>query len=135
MESNPDKNKQAVQVIFSCKKYKPSHPTLIFNQSEVVKKDEHIYLGMTLDSKLNFNNHVREALIKARGGIGIIRYYSECVSRDVLDQIYKPYVRPHLDYGDIIYHKYDPEYTLELTTNIGIYSILSAALAVCGSCR
>ena len=38
MQFNPDKNKQAVQVVFSCKKCKPSHPPLIINQSEVVKK-------------------------------------------------------------------------------------------------
>ena len=55
---------------------------------------------MILDSKLNFNSHVRQAIIKARRGIGIIRYLY--VSSDVLDQIYKLYVRPHLDYGDIM---------------------------------
>ena len=81
----------------------------------MVKKDEHTHLGMILDSKLNFN--VREAIIMARRGIGIICYLSKYVSGDVLDQIYKLYVRPHLDhnYSDIIYHKYDPQYTLELT--------------------
>ena len=26
------------------------------------------------------------------------------VSRNVLDQMYKLYVRPHIDYGDVIYH-------------------------------
>ena len=39
----------------------------------------------------------------------MIRYLSKYVSRNVLDQIYKLYVRPHLDYGDIIHHRYDPE--------------------------
>ena len=34
----------------------------------------------------------------------MIRYMAKYVSRDVRDQIYKLYVRPHLDYGDIIYH-------------------------------
>ena len=38
MQFNPDKNKQAVQVIFSCQKYKSIHPSSIFNQSEVVKR-------------------------------------------------------------------------------------------------
>ena len=70
MQFNLDKNKQAVQVIFCCQKYNPINPPFIFNQSEVVKKDEHTHLGMILDSKLNFN--VREAIIKARRGIGII---------------------------------------------------------------
>ena len=59
---------------------------------------------MILDSKLNFHSHIREAIIKATRGIGIIRFLSNYVSRDVLDQLYKLYVRPHLDYGDIIYH-------------------------------
>ena len=100
----------------------------------MVKKDEHTHLGMILDSKLNFNSHVREAIIKARRGIGIIRYLSKYVSGDVLDQIYKLYVRPHLDYGDIIYHKYDPEYTLELAKKLESTQY-SSALAVRGSWR
>ena len=63
---------------------------------------------MTLDSELNFQSHVREAMIKARRDIEIIHFLSKYVSWDILDQIYKLYVRPHLKYGDIIYHKYDP---------------------------
>ena len=122
MQFNSDKNKQAVQVIFSCRKYKPIHPSLIFNQSEVVKKNEHTHLGMILDSKLNFNSHLREAIIKARRGIGIIRYLSKYVFRDVLDQIYKLYVWSHSDYSDIIYHKYDPEHTFELTVSWNLFN-------------
>ena len=46
---------------------------------------------------------------KARRGIGLIRHLSKYLSRHVLDQIYKLHERPHLDYGDIVYHKHDPE--------------------------
>ena len=56
---------------------------------------------MIFDNKLNFQNHVKEAILKARRGIGLVRYLSKYVSRQMLDQIYKLYVRPHLDYGDI----------------------------------
>ena len=108
MQFNPDKNKQAVQVIFSQKKEAIAHPPVFFNGSEVVVKTEHKHLGIILDSKLSFQSHVREAIIKARKGIGIIRFLSKYVSRDVLDLIYKLYVRPHLDCGDIIYHRHDP---------------------------
>ena len=31
MQFNPDRNKQSVQVIFSCKKYRPIHPSFTFN--------------------------------------------------------------------------------------------------------
>ena len=41
---------------------------------------------------------------KFQSGIGIIRFLSKYASRDILDQMYKLFVRPHLDYGDIIYY-------------------------------
>ena len=61
---------------------------------------------MILDSCLNFSSHLREEIISVRRGIGVIHYLSKHVSRDVLDQMYKLYVRPHLDYDAIIYHKH-----------------------------
>ena len=81
MQFNPDKNKQAIQVIFSQKKDAVIHPTVLFNGSEVAVKTEHKHLGMILDSKLNFHSHIREAIIKAR----TIRFLSKYVSRDVLN--------------------------------------------------
>ena len=83
-----------------------------------------------MDSKLNFIGHVREAIIKLRRGI----ISSEYVSENVLDQIYKLYVRPQLDYSYIIYPKYDPEYTLELTRKLELTQC-SATLAFGGSWR
>ena len=80
MQFNPDKNKQAVQDIFSRKKEAVAHPPVFFDGSEVVVKVEHKHLGMILDSKLSFQSHVREAIIKARKGIGIIRFLSKYVT-------------------------------------------------------
>ena len=112
MQFNPDKNKQVTQVIFSHRKSKPIHPPLIFNGSEVGTLDEHKHLGFFLYSRLSFLRHIKEIIIKARRGVGIIRFMSNYVSRDVLDQMHKLYVRPHLDYGDLIYHKDDPKVSL-----------------------
>ena len=134
MQFNPDKNKQAIQVIFSQKRDTPVHPPLFFNWSEIVIKTEHKHLDMISDSKLTFSSHIKEAIVKARRGIGIMRYLSKYVTRDVLDQIYKLYVRPHLDYGDIIYHKYDPEFKLHFTKRLESTQY-SAALAVSGAWR
>ena len=44
--------------------------------------------------------------------------FQKYVSRYVLDQIYKRYVRPHLDYGDIIYHEPDPEMKPDITKRL-----------------
>ena len=129
MQFNPDKNKQTVQVIFSQKKNKSIHSSLLFNEAPVVMKDEQKHLGIILDSALNFHSHVKEKIISARRGIGVIHYLSKYVSRDVLDQMYQLYVRPHLDYGDIIYHKVDPELSLDFTKKLEATQY-SVALAV-----
>ena len=128
---NADKTEE---VIFSCKRLKPNHPPLLLGNDEVAQKIEHKHLGVILDSKLDFQSHSRQAILRARRGIGMIRYLSKYVSRNVLDQIYKLYVRPHLDYGDIIYHRYDPEMQSHFTQALE-QTQYSAALAVTGAWR
>ena len=130
MQFNADKTEE---VIFSTKRLKPPHPPLHLGDEEVTRLTEHKHLRMILDSQLTFQSHFREVL-KARRGVGIIRYLSKYVLRDVLDQIYKLYVRPHLDCRDIIYHKYDPDMKLDFTKKLEQTQYL-AALAVTGALR
>ena len=58
---------------------------------------------MILDSKVNFKNHLSEKISKANKGIGTIRRLYKFLPRASLVNIYRAFVRPHLDYGDIIY--------------------------------
>ena len=51
-----------------------------------------------------------------------------------VDKVYKLYIRPHLDYGDIIYHRFDPEMHFEITRKLEQVQY-SAALAVTGTWR
>ena len=104
MVFNPDISKQAIEVIFSTKKNKPIHPDIFFNSIPVSREDHTKHLGLHLDSKLSFSKHIQESIIKANKGLGLLKYLSRFVSRKVLDLSYKLYVRPYLDYGDIIYH-------------------------------
>ena len=118
-----------VQVIFSQKRSKPFHPPLSFNSSSLPISDDHKHLGFFLNSELTFLRHVKEAITKARKGIGVIRFMAKYVMRDVLDQMYKLYVRPHLDYGDVICHRDGPEMNYGLTKCLESAQY-SAALAV-----
>ena len=104
MVFNPDITKQAVEVIFSVKKKKPYHPDLTFNNVPVAREDHTKHLGLYLDSRLTFSKHITEAIRSATKGLSLMKYISKYVSREVLDLCYKLYVRPHLDYGDVIYH-------------------------------
>ena len=62
MKFNPDLNKQATELLFSCRKNSPNHPSLFFNESAVPKFKEQNHLGLTLDSKLSFERHVNEKI-------------------------------------------------------------------------
>ena len=128
---NVEKTKE---VIFSSKRSKPQHPALNLGNDVIARKTEHKHLGMILDENLNFKSHIREAILKARRGIGMIKFLSKYVSRNVLDLIYKLYIRPHLDYGDIIYHRHDPHMSLDITKRLEQIQY-SAALAITGAWR
>ena len=104
MSFNPDPSKQAVQVIFSRKLTTHVHPKIYFNNNEVTITCEYKHLGLILDSKLSFESHINEKIKIARKGIGIIKYLSNYLPFSPLDQIYKMYIRPHLDFCDVIYH-------------------------------
>ena len=104
MVFNPDITKQAIEVIFTQKYKKPIHPPLTFNGIPVARAESTKHLGVTLDHHLTFRKHITNAIEKANKGIGLMLYLSKYVNRKVLEQTYKMYVRPHLDYGDIIFH-------------------------------
>ena len=61
------------------------------------------HLGLTLDEKLNFKYHLKENCVKFNNGIGIIKKLQNRLPRRALLTIYKSFVRPHINYGDIIY--------------------------------
>ena len=141
MSFNPDPNKQAVEVTFSTKRVKTDHPDILFGGVPVVKVEEHKHLGVILDSKLSFASHIQTAITKSRQGIGMIKYLSKYLPRHTLNELYKLYVRPHLDYGDVIYHTpaKTREFSHDTTLNTHMEKLesvqYSAALAVTGAWR
>ena len=63
---NPDPAKQAEHVIFPTKVFKAEHPAIYFCGSEVETVPHHKHIGLILDETLNFAEHIKEAIIKAR---------------------------------------------------------------------
>ena len=103
MSFNPDPSKQAQEVIFSRKKKKRNHPEISFNNSPVVQSSFQKHLGMILDDKLNFLEHLQSIMNKINKTIGLLRKLQHYLPRSALITIYKSFIRPHLDYGDIVY--------------------------------
>ena len=70
---------------------------------------------MYLDETLNFNPLIKEKMSKAMKGIGIIKKLSKTLPQHSLDTICQSFLRPHLDYGDVIYDQPSNEsFTLKI---------------------
>ena len=87
MSFNRDKSKQPQEIIFSRKTQRVIHPPAIFNMS-VVRSSYQKHLGIYLDEKLNFPNHIKEKNSKANKGIGILRKLYNALPRNsiIFDQ-------------------------------------------------
>ena len=104
---NPDLTKQAVEIVFSNKKIKNRLEPLVFNGIPVKEVGETKHLGMILDSKLTFENHMTEKLAKARQGLGVMKQLKKWVDKKTLENVYKLYVRPQVEYGDLVFDHVD----------------------------
>ena len=62
------------------------------------------HLGLIFDSRLSFEKHINEKIMKSKKNVLILKHLSKFLPLKTLDQMYKALVRSHLDYCDIIYH-------------------------------
>ena len=86
---------------FSNKCDKENYPPLHFNITNVQVADSQKHLGLVLDSKLNFNEHIERKITKCNKITGLMKKLSQFLSRKSLLIIYESFVRPNLDYPDI----------------------------------
>ena len=61
-------------------------------------------LGVVVDNKLSFSNHIAQATAKANRMIGLIRRSFDYLNERMLVLLYKSMVRPLLEYGNCIWH-------------------------------
>ena len=79
------------------------HPGLYFNSLVVVKVKTQKHLGLKLDEKLNFREHLKDKFAIVNKGIGMLKKLSSYLPCHSLVPLYKAFIQPHLDYADIIY--------------------------------
>ena len=73
MSFNPDPSKQAQEVLFSRKHQKISHPSIYFSNNPIESVSSQKHLEMILDTKLNFQEHIKNILTKVNKTIGLLR--------------------------------------------------------------
>ena len=60
-------------------------------------------MGLVLDNRLTFKKNIKDKLNKAYFAAGKIERRRDILPCDSLVTIYKSFIRPHLDYWDVIY--------------------------------
>ena len=78
------------------------------------RKNTQKHLGLYLDAKLNFSEYINEKVKKAVKG----KKLNVTLPRSSLLTIYKSFIRPHLDYGNVIYDQSNNNRLSEKTESI-----------------
>ena len=78
------------------------------NDQQILQTHTHRHLGFILNDRLNWNNHIQHICTKVNKQIGLLRTLRHFLSPRLLDNVYKTYILPIFDYGDIVY---DPRST------------------------
>ena len=86
---------------------------------EKVQTQEH--LGLKLDKKLSSKEQLKDKFAKVNREIGILKKLRGFLPRHSLITLYKIFIRPHLDYADIIY---DQPNNLNLCNKIETFSTM-----------
>ena len=135
MSFNPDPKKQAQEVIFSRKSKATSHPPLVFNNNNVMQAASYKHLGIILDTRLSFEKNLETVLCKINKTIGLTRKLQNLLPRSDLITLCKAFVRPHLDYGDILYDQARNELFHLKLESIQYHACLAITGAIRGSSR
>ena len=89
------------------------------------------HLGVVLDDRLSFEDHLNMILNKVNKTIGLLCKLQNILPRSAQLTIYKSFIRPHLDYGDIIY---DQAYNASFHQKLELLQY-NACLAITGAIR
>ena len=116
---------------FSRKGKEIYHPPSVFNNTSVSHSSSQKYLGVILQSQLIFDEHLKMVSLKISKTLGLLRKLHNLLPRSALITIYKAFVRPYLDYGDILY---DQAYNMSFHHKLESIQY-NACLAITGAIR
>ena len=81
------------------------HYNILSNETEILYVDNFTYLGIKLDSKLDFESHATECLRLVWHKLYPISKVRNILNKQPALAIFKPKTLPYFDYGDIFFNK------------------------------
>ena len=78
-----------------------TYPLLLLNNNNISHVNFQTRLGVVLDVKLTFGEHLKNLFNKTKEGL--LKKLSTLLPRQALATIYNAFIKTHLDYGDVLY--------------------------------
>ncbi|MCG8047724.1 MAG: reverse transcriptase domain-containing protein [Candidatus Thiodiazotropha endolucinida] len=98
---NPSKSEC---LLVSRKVNRPQHPPLFMHDTQIDEVDSHKHLGLFLSQDCTWHQHIDFIKEKAWCRINIMRKLKFKLDRKSLETIYTAFVRPLLEYADVIWN-------------------------------
>ena len=97
---NPTKT---VTMTVSKKLHKPIHPSLLMNNTSLTEVTCHKHLGVSFSSNGSWTDHIQYIIGKSSKKLSLLRNLKFIIDRKSLQTIYYTFIRPLLEYGDIVW--------------------------------
>ena len=111
---NPAKSES---MILSRKHNKPFHPPLSMNQNLINNVNSHKHLGLTFSQDCSRHDHLELVKTKAWLRLNIMRRLKFQLDRKSLQTIYISFIRPLLEYADVLWDNCTQQEANELEKN------------------
>ena len=108
---NPSKTES---LIISRRNNQPIHPPLYMNNVAIHSVDEHKHLGVIFSNDGSWKSHLDSILAKAWSRVNVLRKFKFILDRKSLEMLYFSYIRPILEYSDIVWDNLTESLTNDL---------------------
>ena len=91
-------------ILLSRKCTKPYHPPVLLNQTQIAEVNSHKHLGIIFLNDCTWHEHLELVKSKAWKRINIMRKLKFQLDRKSLQTIYFSFIRPLLEYADVVWN-------------------------------
>ena len=100
VDFNPKKTES---LLISRKLIRQPHPPLFMGNEQIAEVEYHKHLGVTFSNDGTWHKHIEEITSKAWKRVNILRKFKFILDRASLEKIYFTFIRPILEYSDILW--------------------------------
>ena len=80
-----------------------NYPPILYNNESITAVSQHKHLGLVLSHDLQWSCHINEICVKSVKRLQTMKYLKFKVDRKSLESMYFSYVRPLMEYGDVVW--------------------------------